>query len=227
MNYENGDYRTQKISSTVAFSGRYHDGETSREFIYMQNNFWRGSLFSIYQTVEVDINRGWKTQTGATSLQLSNVYVSARYSPANFISVTASYDARRNIRVFETRSIPDSLFDVNTRRGLHSGFVLRLPKRIRLFGNFGVRFRQGEVNNTLSASSGLSVRNLFNTWLTFNARFSYFSTMFTKGYRPSVSLRIPVLRDLSFNFSGVSYLDMNKHFNQETFIGTGEWHYEC
>ncbi|MFQ5754163.1 MAG: hypothetical protein ACE5HI_19425 [bacterium] len=206
LNFEQGDYRTQKISTTLAFTGRYYSGTVSREFIYVQNNLWKGSKFSIYQTVELDLNRGWKNDMGHNFLQLSNFFFNSRYSPVDFIALTLSYDARKNIRVFETRSIPDSLFDETTRQGLHTGITLRLPYRIRLSGNLGIRLRKGNLNNTLSASGALRVRNIFNTWATFNARFSYFSTMFTKGYRPNINLRIPILREFSLNLGGGSYI---------------------
>lgn len=206
LNFEKGDYQRQRFLSTVAFSGCYHLGEVSREFVYLQNNFSAGSQFSIYQTVEADLNRGWKTDLGNGSVQFSNFFLSSRYSPSDFISFNISYDARKTIRIYETRSIPDSLFDETTRRGLHSGISLRLTPRIRLSGNFGIRFREGERSNTTSATGSLSLRQIFNTTATLDARVSYFSAQFTNGYRPSASLRIPVLRKLSFNFGAGSYI---------------------
>ncbi|MFQ5769062.1 MAG: hypothetical protein ACE5HX_00895 [bacterium] len=206
LSYEKGEFHTQRFSSTVAFSGRYHEGEVSREFIYLQNNFWKESILSIYQSVEFDLNRGWKNSHGENSLQLSNFYFSTRYSPIESLSLTLSYDARKNVRIFETRSIPDSLFDETTRQGYHAGITMRLPYRMRLSGNFGMRFRKGDLKNTVSASGALNVRNIFNTWVTFNARFSYFSTMFTKGYRPNINIRIPISRRLSLYLGGGSYI---------------------
>lgn len=206
LNFEKGDYQTKRVSSTVAFSGAYHGGETSREFLYFQNNFTAGSTFSLYQTVEMDINRGWKTNHGEDTIRLTNFFLSGRYSPKNFVSFNLSYDARKPIRIYETRSIPDSLFDETTRKGMHAGVNLRLPYRMRLSGNFGVRFRSGQRDNVISASSALSVRQIFNTWASVNARFSYFSTMFSKGYRPNVSVRLPLTRGLSVTLSGGSYI---------------------
>ncbi|MFQ6114789.1 MAG: hypothetical protein ACE5NG_12035 [bacterium] len=206
LNFEQGEYRTQRFSSTIAFSGRYHGGEVSREFVYLQNNFWNGSKFSIYHTIELDLNRGWKHDHSSSSLQFSNFFLTMHYSPINFVSLTLSYDARKNIRIYETRSIPDSLFDETTRQGLHSGITLQLSKSIRFSANVGMRFRKGNLKNTTSASAALSIRHIFNTWATLNARFSYFSTMFTKGYRPNANIRIPVLRGLSVNLAGGSYI---------------------
>ncbi|MFQ5641807.1 MAG: hypothetical protein ACE5IR_27850 [bacterium] len=206
LNFEEGEHRTQRISSTVAFSGRYHQGKPSREFLYLQNNFWKGAKFSIYQTLEVDINRGWKSDGRHNSIQFSNLFVSTHLSPRETLSLTLSYDARKSVRVFETRSIPDSLFDETTRQGLHTGITLRLPNHIRLSGNFGMRFRKGNLKNTTSASAALSVRNVFNTFASINVRFSYFSTMFTKGYRPNFSVRIPIRRELLLNLGAGSYV---------------------
>lgn len=206
LNFEKGDYQTRRISSTVAFSGSYHGGKNSREFVYLQNNFSAGSKFSVYQTVEIDFNRGWKSNYSGNSLQFSNLYFSTRYSPFDFISLNLSYDARRAVRIFETRSIPDSLFDETTRQGIRSGITLRLSHRVRLSGNFGIRIRQGALKNTTSASGSLTIRQILNTWATFNARLSYFSSMFTKGYRPTVNIRFPITRGLAINVGGGSYI---------------------
>jgi|GEM_PF-1391012 len=206
-NFETGNYRAQRISTTAAFSGSYHGSTSSREFFYLQNNYSIGSTFSIYQSVEADLNRGWKNGSGQSSLQFSNFFLSTRYSPLDFFSLNFSYDARKAIRVFETRSIPDSLFDGTTRQGMHSGFTLRLPARIRLSGNFGLRFRSGVTTDTFSASSNLVVPQIFRTWSTLTARFSYFSSMFARGYRPNVNLRLPIMPGLVLDLGGGSYIN--------------------
>jgi len=205
--FETGDYRRQRFATTAAFSGRYHGSTSSREFFYLQNNYSVGSKFSIYQSVETDLNRGWKNSSGKSSLQFSNFFMSTRFSPLAFFSLNLSYDARKAVRVFETRSIPDSLFDATTRQGMHSGFTLRLPARIRLSGNFGLRFRGGGMNNTFSASSSLVVPRIFRTWSTLTARFSYFSSMFARGYRPNVNLRLPIMPGLVLDLGGGSYIN--------------------
>ncbi|MFQ5709618.1 MAG: hypothetical protein ACE5HO_19350 [bacterium] len=206
LNFERGEYESQRLSSTVAFSGRYHSGAVSREYIYLQNNYWKGSRFSVYQTVELDLNRGWKHRRGASSIQLTNIFVSTSYRPNAVLSLSFSYDARKNILIYETRSIPDSLFDETIRQGLHSTISVSLSRSVRLSGSFGVRFRNGNLKNTTSAAWALSVRHLFNTWATFNARLSYFSTQLTSAYRPNLNFRIPVLYNFSVDLSGGSYI---------------------
>lgn len=204
--FEKGDFSTQRFASTVALSGRYHVSQVSREFVYIQNNYSLGSKFSLYQTLEVDVNRGWKNDLGQKKFQLSNTFFSASVHPAEFVSFNFSYDARKSVRVFETRSIPDSLFDETTRKGFHSGVTLRLPRRIRLSGTFGIRFRKGALKNTTSSSAALTVPRVLGTPATVNARLSYFNTMFTKAYRPTMSLRLPVSRRFFLNTSAGSYI---------------------
>lgn len=206
INYEKGDYQSQRFETSLAFSGSYVKGVVSREFLYLQNNYWMGSKFSIYQTLEVDINRGWKKAGGSQNFQLSNFFVSTHYEPSSSVSLNASFDARKIVRVYQTRSIPDSLFDETIRQGFHAGLTLRLPHRMRFSGNFGVRLRRGAVKNTFSASGALTMRQIFHTWATLNLRLAYFSTMFTKGYRPNFSVRLPVKRGFAVNLSGGSYI---------------------
>ncbi len=206
LSYEKGEYGKRRFASTAAFSGRYNKGEVSREFVYLQNTFSHGSIFSAYQTIEVDLNRGWKSDAGRSSTQLSNFFLSTNFQPVKAISLNLSYDARKNVRIFETRSIPDSLFDEATRKGVRTGVVLRFPGRIRWSGTFGIRFRGGDVKNTTSFATGLSVQRILNSTATLNARLSYFNTMFTQAYRPSVSLRFSPLRGLSLSLAGGSYI---------------------
>lgn len=220
----------RKLSSTIAFSGSYNNSNISREFFYLQNNYMVGGKLSIYQTVEVDLNRGWKSDTG-NSFQLSNFFINARYSPIKPLSLNVSYDRRKMVRVFETRSIPDSLFDESARQGLRTGFSLNLPYRTRLFGNFGVRFRSGELSSTTSFSGGFSARQIFNTNVSVNSRISYFSTMFSQGIRPTLQLRIPVSRKFSTTLGAGStiykigqqtttnyYLDGSAYFRLHRFL---------
>lgn len=206
-NFSQGDYQSQRISSTLAFSGSYNKGVNSREFFYLQNTYSFGSRFSVYQSVEADLNRGWKNNTGQGSFQISNFFLSSRYTPFKFLALNVSYDARKLVYTFESRSTPDSLFDASTRQGLRSGFTLRLPSRIRLSGNFGVRFRQSNFDNTFSMSGNLVVPQIFRTWATVNARFSYFTTTFAKGYRPNLDIRFPIMPGLVMNLGAGSYIN--------------------
>jgi len=205
---ERGDYQSKRLESTFAFSGNYHSAKVSREFFYFQNAFNMGSRFSVYQTVEFDVNRGWKGRTSSV-FELTNFFLSTTYSPTSSLTLNASYDSRKAVRIYETRSIPDSLFDESTRQGLHAGLTLRLSRTIRFSSSVGVRFRRGDLDNTYSASTSLSVRQIFNTWATANLRFSFFSTMFSKGYRPQLMVRLPVTRKLSTNISAGSYILQN------------------
>lgn len=205
VNFERGTYQDFKLSSTLAFSGRYQSGQISREFLYLQNSVWKGSRFSLYQSVELDLNRGWKGRDGGNRWQLSNFFATVRFAPTEALNLTLSYDARRRVRVYETRSVPDSLFDEATRQGLRAGASLRFNRHIRLSGTYGVRFSRGPRGKTTSAFGTLSLRRLFDWSLNVYARVAYFSTRFTQGYRPTLSLRFAPLDALTMNVSAGTY----------------------
>jgi hypothetical protein len=206
VNYTAGDYQTRRFSSSVAFSGSYRSGDVSREFVYWQNTFNAGSGLSLYQTVEFDMNRAWRKDSTGTSLQMSNLFLSASYAPWKSVNFTLSYDARKQLRTFETRSIPDSLFDEAMRRGLRGGITIRLASTISLTGNAGVRFGRDGLGNTMSAGSALNFRRFFGTRASLSTRLSYFSTMFSSAYRPNVYVSLPVMRKIRTYISVGGYL---------------------
>jgi hypothetical protein len=121
-------------------------------------------------------------------------------------SIFFSYDTRKRIRTFATRTIPDSLFDETMRQGLRTGITLRSNSGLYATLSTGVRFRGSGLKNTVSAAAVLAARRLFSSPLSIKLRLAYFSTMFTNGYRPGIHLRLPVSRGLSTYLSGGSYI---------------------
>ena len=71
LSFEGGSPENQRIASTVAFSGSYHSGTVSREFVYLQNAYSYTRRFTAYQSLEIDINRDWRRGSGG---KLSFVY---------------------------------------------------------------------------------------------------------------------------------------------------------
>ena len=203
--YEMGQVKGRAFHLSASYLGSYRDGEVNREFIYLEGNYSRGAKLSTYNSIEIDLNRGWKKSSGESLFQISGVYLSARYKLRDYLSITSSFDNRKNLRTLYNRSVPDSLFDDAIRRGLRAGVSWKLSERIHATGNFGVRFREG-VDNTLSASGGLRVRDLFVDRLILNARISVFRTMLTRGYRPYVGFHFPTYHRLMLDISTGSYI---------------------
>ena len=206
---ETGSYQKQRLATTVAVSASYEKGMVNREFVYLQNNYWLADRLSIYQSVEIDLNRDWRKAAAGKSYSFSNFYFTANAFLSPALSAYFSFDARKNIRVLNTMNTPDSVFDDATREGVSGGMRLTLPSNMRLGANVSLRFQEGGLQNTIFSSIYYSIRQFPARGHSVTARLSYIDTQFTTGYRPSINYRLPFSRNLTFNVIGGGYIYKN------------------
>lgn len=204
--YESGTFERARVAVSVALSGTYDHNRISREFVYLQNNLWISRAFSLYQSVEVDVNRAWRQAAVGKKLSFSNFYLSSNVTISPAIALYFSYDARRNVRTYSNISTPDSLFDDSTLQGLSGGLSLQLPWRMHLRANAGMRFRERGLQDNTFASFYYGIRQFPWRGHSMSARLSVFNTEFTRGYRPLLTYRFPINYRVTLNMTGGGYI---------------------
>ncbi len=188
ISYLFGDFTGTRYEATLAAAGEYELGDISREFVYLRNSLYFGGKISVFQSMQLDVNRDWRKEATGKSIQLTNFYLSANYRPLNWLSLSLGYDARQSYRTAQTRSIPDSLFDDAMRQGILGSIYFRLPMNFRLSTNFTMRSRDGDVSNTYSYGGSIINTNLLNQRILLSLRFIGYQNHFSEGYNPSVSI---------------------------------------
>jgi hypothetical protein len=204
--YETGTYDTRRFASTLAFSGSYNGGVIDREFGYVQYTFSVARRLSLYHSMEIDFNRGWRRDAADAAVSFSNSYATAHATVTDYLSVDASYDARRNVRDYQVHDSPDSLFDDALSTGYSGGVSLDLPRHIRLRARAGVRSREDTDTRNRHASASLTAAHFPLRGHSLSARISVSDTPFVTGYRPSLSYRFPLLRRTQVTVGGGAYI---------------------
>ncbi len=202
ISYEKGSYRTQRIQSLLSLSGIYYKGQIDREFLYTRNSYSIGSTWSFYQSGELNLNRGWRKDSSATTFQISSFQFSARWKPIRSTSITFGYNNRRSVRTYDNKSIADSLFDDATRQGFRVRSSIRLPLNIRFSLSGNIRTRASDNSSTYSGSTGL---NFYDKWIThikLTTRCSYFSNLYNRGSQCNISLSRSIVSDLDLRIEG-------------------------
>lgn len=196
---------TWRLDVSAALSGEYESGELSREFLYLQSAFMRGRWLSWFQSVEVDYNRGWRFAQAGSRLDISSYYSSARFLLHRKLSLQLSWDSRKQVRYFEVRDLPDTLFDNRSRRGLKTGFRYTVSNRLMIRGSSSFRFRDGPAvdNKVYSISTRISRFPVGHHSMTFSV--TRLVTQFTSGYRPVLMYRLPVRRRMSVNIMAAAH----------------------
>ena len=188
LNYSRGNYQSALFEMTLAGAGEYHQATTSRELIYSQTNFSLGNRWSISQSSEIDVNRGWRRNRTSRVISLSSAYVDTRYRFSNRLSAGLSYDNRRNYWTYDQKSLADSLFDDHLSKGIRSRLDIRLPGNFQTGLSVGYRTRGGDPKPTYSYSANVNKSGLVSAHSSLNLQYSGFTGPQQKGSNFSVRI---------------------------------------
>ncbi len=120
--------------------------KTDRRFLYFQHSNTIFDNISLFFSSEVDLYEK-KSGVERTTFNLTSLYLLTRYAPVRWLSLSASYDARKNVIYFETyKNFADSLLEQETRQGLRLRLTIRPINYVFISGNYGYRFRSGDLN---------------------------------------------------------------------------------
>ncbi len=186
--FQRGNYQSNRIEMTLAAAGEYDHSTISREFVFVRTNYSHGGKFSLYQSAEIDLNRGWRKAKAGQSVTFSNVFVNMRYRFSKRISAGWSFDNRKNFWTYRQRSLADSLFDDALRLGMRGNLSMRLPAQVMLQINGGMRSQNDGGASTFSYAGSLYKPNFLLRGFSFRVNGSGFSNDFTNGYTGNVTL---------------------------------------
>jgi hypothetical protein len=206
VTYEAGSFTTRRLASTMALSGSYKGGTIDREFGYVQNMLSFGQRLSIYHSMEVEVNRGWRKTADKNSVSFSNTYLTTNVTLSRWLKVDMSYDARRNIRDYRTHDSPDSLFDDVLTTGYSGGASFSMPGNVRFRARAGVRRRENDDYTNRFGSLSLHVRSFPRRRHNVMARLSVSETPYVTGYHSLLMYRFPIMRRTRVNLGGGAYI---------------------
>jgi hypothetical protein len=189
-------YSTKSVDafseSSLAFMEQMNGGKTDRRFLYLQHsNSLINNLFFL-GILEADLYRV-KNGKPQSTFNLTGSYLSLRYKMTKNISLTGSYDARKNVLYYETyKTFIDSVME-NERR---QNFRLQVNYRITKDLVFGL-----ESGYRLSKSDPHPSKNLYG-YLTYsrvpglNISVTLSGTYMVSNYINSKILVASITRDL-------------------------------
>jgi len=155
------------MQSSVAFFNQMNNLRTDRSFMYLQHSNSLLKNLDFFGSAEIDLF-GIQNNKPATTISLTSVYASLQWRALKNLSLSMSYDARKNIYYYETyKNYIDSVLDKETRQGLRFQAMYRPLKFLTWGGNAGIRFATPTSNGSTNGYTYLTVSQLpFETTLT-------------------------------------------------------------
>ena len=172
----------------LARIGRYRSGEINREYVTMTTT-WRGTQgLSLLQAAEFDFNRGWRKDAGARAVVLSSLALSGRYQFNRQATVNLGFDNRDPVRTWETRSLPDSLFQDAGRKGWRAGLRLRPVGRMTVNLSGSLRKDDRSDENITSWNARVNAPGVLLDGLSVFGGVRAFDGPWLSGWAPSLGL---------------------------------------
>ena len=151
---------TQISQTSVAFFNQMNNMITDRSFLYLQHS---NSLFqnvNLFGSAEIDLY-GIQNNKPTTTFNFTSIYGMLQWQAVNNLSMSISYDARKNLYYYETyKNYIDSVLDKETRSGLRFQLNYRPFKFLSWGGNAGCRFATATSNTSYNGYSYLTFTQL-------------------------------------------------------------------
>jgi hypothetical protein len=186
--YEKKTADANRFAATISLAGSYDNGEIDREFVYQQINYSHGSRLNIYESTEVNVNRGWLKKAENSDLKLASFLLNSRYAFSRMVALSLGYDSHTNYYRYESRSVPDSLFNDALRQGWRGSVNLRFTSRMFAEVGAGLRTTEGNSRDTRNGSVRLGGNDVFGSAIGLTLQVRAYENSYSKGYQPSITL---------------------------------------
>ena len=177
------------MQTSLAVFNQMNNFKTDRRFAYLQHSNALLKNLSLFASAEVDFYTLVNLHPKST-FDLTSTYVSLRYKPFDNLSLSLSYDARKNIYYYETfKNQIDSIIDRETRQGLRFNFNYRPFKKMVWGGNAGYRYKKSDLSPSINANTFLSYTQVpwINAYATLDVTYLKSSYMNGMVYGASLS----------------------------------------
>jgi hypothetical protein len=130
--------------SSLAFMEQMNNMKTDRRFIYFQHSNSLLQNLYFFSTFEVDLYKV-KSDVPVNTIDLTSLYLSLRYRISRNLSITGSYDQRKNVFFYETyKSLIDSVLENEKRQSFRLQASYRITNNLSLGVESGYRFLKSD-----------------------------------------------------------------------------------
>jgi hypothetical protein len=142
--------------TSVAFMQQMNGSKTDRRFMYFQHSNTLIKNFYFLGTLEVDMYQlaidSSGNETKSSKLSATGLYLSGRYRLSKKLSISGSYDARKNVMYYESyKSYIDRLIDNEMRQGFRVYANMSLTRDLSFGLQGGYRFMKSDPRPSKNA----------------------------------------------------------------------------
>ena len=167
--------------SSLAFMEQMNNLKTDRRFLYFQHSNSLLKNIYFFSTFEIDL---YKVQLfiPQNTFDLTSFYLSLRYRITRNLSITGSYDQRKNVLFYETyKSLLDSVYQNERRQSLRLQANYRITQNLTLGLESGYRFLKTDPHPSRNLYGYLSYSQIPGLGVSITLTGTYLESAFMNG----------------------------------------------
>ena len=195
--------------SSLAFMQQMNGSNVDRRFLYFQHSNSLVKNLYFIGTFEVDlyqlkVDTTSQTETTSSEFDPTGMYLSLRYRFSDKLSVSGSYDARKNVIYYETyKTFTDRMLETEMRKGFRLQASYRFTRDLTLGLQTGYRFLKSDPVASKNVHGYLTYNNIPGL----NAAATFSGTYTESSYMNSLLYGVNISRDFYKNklHAGIGY----------------------
>jgi hypothetical protein len=167
--------------SSLAFMEQMNNMKTDRRFLYFQHSNSLLKNIYFFSTFEIDLYRV-RLFVPQNTFDLTSFYLSLRYRITRNLSITGSYDQRKNVLFYETyKSLLDSVYQNERRQSLRVQANYRITQNLTLGLESGYRFLKSDPHPSRNFYGYISYSQVPGLKVTITLTGTYLESAFMNG----------------------------------------------
>lgn len=162
--------KSGQLTNSVAFFQQTNRGKTDRRFVYFQQDNSLVKNLNMFVSCELDLYT-LQNDLPTDTISLTSLYLSLRYRFSRKLSISTSYDARKNIIYYETfKNYLDQMLEVATRKGYQFRINFNPAKFVSSGFSGSYRSQKNDIHSTYNANGFLTFTQvpLINSTVSFS-----------------------------------------------------------
>jgi hypothetical protein len=169
------------LQTSLAFAEQQNHGKTDRRFMYFQHSNSVLGNFNLFYSIEFDLFQNIDS-VKSNAINLTSTYLSLRYKPTKKLSISSSYDNRRNVIYYETyRSYLDQILNQETRQGVRLQMNYNPSKYVSVNLSGFYRYQESKPQPTKNYVANVFLSQIPGVKSSLNLNFNNMKTYYFSG----------------------------------------------
>jgi hypothetical protein len=206
----NSDFNGRNMQNTLAFIDQTNQMKTDRRFLYFQHSNNLIKNLDIFYSAQMDLYKVVDS-TSKNTVNLTSSYLSLRYRATNKLSLSTSYDYRKNAIYYQTyKDFPSLLTDQLPQQGysLQANYNL---KNIYFGVRTGYRFHTTDTKPSLNFNAYATINSIPTLDVSTTVSATYLTSVYSVGKVYEIDLTRNLLKG-KMNI-GLNYIYSNSVFS--------------